>query len=195
MEDQVAINEWEEKLKLLIAQDRLLWEKVCQTVIPLHRDLSPSVQKDIENIGNKKLQVAQVAPLFQEPQQRSAMVRGRKEMVAQTEKIQHFNRAIYRKVAKGHRPIEARIDLHGLVQDEAYFSLKEFFQSSQQRGLSHVLVITGKGRSHGSDGALYRFVPHWLSTAVFRCYVYAFEQASPQHGGRGALYVWLRRSI
>ncbi|KEG21188.1 hypothetical protein H710_00135 [Bartonella bacilliformis Ver097] len=182
-------------LKPLIAQDRLLWEKICQTVTPLHRDFSSSVQKDIENIENKKLQVTQVVPLFQEPQQRSTMVKGRKEMVAQTEKIQHFNRAIYRKIARGHRPIEARIDLHGLVQDEAYFSLKEFLQSSQRRGLSHVLVITGKGRSHGSDGALYRFVPHWLSTTVFRCYVYAFEQASPQHGGRGALYVWLRRSI
>jgi DNA-nicking Smr family endonuclease len=36
-------------------------------------------------------------------------------------------------------------------------------------------------------------VPHWLRLPDLRGVVLGFEEASPQHGGSGALYVRLRR--
>ncbi|AQX24363.1 Smr domain-containing protein [Bartonella sp. 114] len=85
--------------------------------------------------------------------------------------MQCFDHTVHRKIAKGLCRIEARIDLHGLIQDEAYRCLKEFLQSSHRWGLRYVLVITGKGHSHGSNGVLCQFVPYWLSTPVFQYYV------------------------
>ncbi|KEC57383.1 hypothetical protein O99_00031 [Bartonella rochalimae ATCC BAA-1498] len=46
--------------------------------------------------------------------------------------MQCFDHTVHRKIAKGLCCIEARIDLHGLIQDEAYRCLKEFLQSSHR---------------------------------------------------------------
>ncbi|ENN92819.1 Smr/MutS family protein [Bartonella bovis] len=182
----------EEKHKLLMLEDSFLWEKVCRTIIPLHDRSSSFMRKDVENIEHKKLQVSHALPFSQQNPKQLAMVKKSRGTVEQTEKIYFFDRTTHRKIAKGHYPIEACIDLHGFIQDEAYFFLKKFLQSSQQRGLRYVLVITGKGQSHGSNGILCQYVPYWLSTPIFQYYIHAFEKASRQHGGNGALYVRLR---
>lgn len=187
------MGEWRGKKELLTLQDRLLWERVCRTIRPLHDNLHSSLAKDAENIDNKKQRLTPILSLSQKKQQKQTVVNTKKEAGAPAHKIHFFDRVVHRKIAKGHYPIEAHLDLHGYMQEEAYFFLKKFLQSSQQNGLRYVLVITGKGRSPGSDGALYKFVPHWLSTPTFRYYVHAFEQAARQHGGGGALYIWLRR--
>ncbi|WP_039964916.1 Smr/MutS family protein [Bartonella birtlesii] len=189
----MSMGEWRQKSGSLTSRDRLLWERVCRTVTPLHDKLHSSLAKDAENIDNKKQHVIPIFLLSQENQQKQTVVKTEKKASAQAHKIHFFDRVAHRKIAKGHYPIEARLDLHGCMQEEAYFFLKEFLQTSQQNGLRYVLVITGKGRSPGSDGALYKFVPRWLSTPTFRYYVHAFEQAARQHGGDGALYIWLRR--
>ncbi|MEL6093543.1 Smr/MutS family protein [Bartonella schoenbuchensis] len=188
----MARGQEEEGHKLLVLEDSLLWEKVCRTTIPLHDRSSPFMREDIQNTKHKKLQEEHVLSFSQQNQKQLAMVKNSRGMIEQTEKIYFFDRATHRKIAKGHYPIEACIDLHGFIQDEAYFFLKKFLQSSQQRGLRYVLVITGKGQSHGSNGVLCQYVPYWLSTPVFRYYIHAFEKASRQHGGNGALYIRLR---
>ncbi|WP_409361400.1 Smr/MutS family protein [Bartonella heixiaziensis] len=191
----MSTGEWRQKKDPLVPQDRLLWEMVCRTIIPFHDTAHSSIVKDAANIDNKKQHGTQIPPLIQADQKRSTVVKREKRTVAQTPEVSFFDRVVHRKIAKGHYPLEARLDLHGYGQEEAYFFLKKFLQSSQQKGLRYVLVITGKGRSHGSDGILYQFVPHWLSTPAFRYYVHAFEQASRQHGGCGALYIRLRRFV
>ncbi|EJF74498.1 Smr/MutS family protein [Bartonella alsatica] len=184
-----------QKRHLLASQDYLLWEMVCRTTIPLHDKYHSSLTKEIANINNKKQCVTSIFSLSQRNQQKQTVIKKGKGAVAQVHKIHCFNRVTYRKIAKGNYPIEARLDLHGCMQEDAYFSLKNFLQSSQENGLRYVLVITGKGQSPGSVGALYKFVPHWLSTPTFCYYVHAFEKAARQHGGEGALYVWLRRFV
>ncbi|MET3559615.1 DNA-nicking Smr family endonuclease [Bartonella japonica] len=191
----MSTNEWRQKKDLLSSQDRLLWDMVRRTIKPLHDKSHSSITKDVANIDNKKQQIIQGFPLSQEDKQRSAVIKKEKGTDAQVHKLHFFDRAAHRKIAKGHYPIEARLDLHGCMQEEAYFFLKNFLHSSQKNGLRYVLVITGKGQSPGSDGALYKVVPHWLSTPAFRYYVHAFEQAARQHGGGGALYVLLRRFV
>ena len=104
-----------------------------------------------------------------------------------------------RKVARGIRAIDARIDLHGLTQAEAHVRLRGFLARAQAQGATLVLVITGKGGAGGSPaaegrGILRRVVPQWLSFPEFRTLVVGYEQAHATHGGDGALYVRVRRA-
>jgi DNA-nicking Smr family endonuclease len=91
------------------------------------------------------------------------------------------------RVARGRIEIDARLDLHGYTLDRAVARLERFLASSQVQGAGLVLVITGK------SGALRREVPHWLAGAHLRPLVIGFEEAAPNHGGSGALYVRIRR--
>ncbi|TGV33802.1 DNA mismatch repair protein MutS, partial [bacterium M00.F.Ca.ET.168.01.1.1] len=87
-------------------------------------------------------------------------------------KVQHVTHRLDEptldKLKKGRLPIEGRVDLHGMTQDEAYSLLLTFLHRAHAGGIRYVLVITGKGSSSGGDGILRRSVPHWLSTPAFR---------------------------
>ncbi|HEY4974828.1 MAG TPA: Smr/MutS family protein, partial [Steroidobacteraceae bacterium] len=100
-------------------------------------------------------------------------------------------------LSRGRKEIDARLDLHGMTQSHAHQALASFLQRAHRDGLTFVLIITGKGRSVGSEserGVLRRQVPHWLSLPEFRTLVVGFEEAHIGHGGEGALYVRIRRS-
>ena len=84
-------------------------------------------------------------------------------------------------------------DSHGMVQSEAHSFLLDFLIRAHERGMRHVLVITGKGRSMGSEGALKRAVPLWFSKPEFRFLISSYEPAAQHHGGAGALYIRLSR--
>ncbi|MCX4199043.1 Smr/MutS family protein, partial [Methylobacterium organophilum] len=99
---------------------------------------------------------------------------------------------------RGRLAIEARIDLHGMVQAEAHAALTGFLLRARAAGHSYVLVVTGKGGPGYADafserGVLRRSVPHWLRGPDLRGIVLGFEEAARHHGGGGALYVRLRR--
>lgn len=99
------------------------------------------------------------------------------------------------KLSKGRLPIEGRVDLHGMTQDEAYSLLYAFLSRAHAGGLRYVLVITGKGNSKGGDGVLKRMVPAWLDTAPFRMLISSQDHAERHHGGSGALYIRIRRRL
>jgi DNA-nicking Smr family endonuclease len=105
-----------------------------------------------------------------------------------------------RRLSRGTRDIDGRIDLHGMRQEEAHAALRGFLAFAQARGHSIVLVITGKGRAgleplpfEAERGVLRRVVPQWLRQPDLRPLVVGFEEAHHGHGGAGALYVRLRR--
>ncbi|MCB1520136.1 MAG: Smr/MutS family protein [Hyphomicrobiaceae bacterium] len=118
-----------------------------------------------------------------------------------------FDRNAVRRIRSGRISIEARLDLHGMRQGEAYRELRSFLAGCHARGLRWVLVITGKGgplrdRSGRDDayadqygterGVLKRNVPRWLAEPELRAIVVSYTSAALQHGGEGALYIQLR---
>jgi DNA-nicking Smr family endonuclease len=109
-----------------------------------------------------------------------------------------LGRRFRQEVARGRRPIDGRLDLHGMTQGEAHGALLSFLRATQARGGRLVLVITGKGTAGdeylSERGVLRRQVPRWLRLPEFRQYVVGFESAGIGHGGEGALYVSLRRT-
>ena len=113
-----------------------------------------------------------------------------------------LDRRTSERLKRGQMPIEARLDLHGMTQDQARRALDGFITHAYDRGFRAVLIITGKGlkpRSGDVDpwepapGILKHQTPRWLNEAPNRARVLAFTPAQPRDGGSGALYVLLRR--
>jgi DNA-nicking Smr family endonuclease len=117
---------------------------------------------------------------------------------------QPFDPRAAKRLARGRHEIDARLDLHGLRQQDAYVVLRRFLARCQAEGKRHVLVITGKGGvgrnghsdfwSSGERGALRRLVPHWLCEPSMRFHIVSFTESALKHGGSGALYVTIRKS-
>ena len=105
------------------------------------------------------------------------------------------------KLRKGQMPIEGRLDLHGMTQEQGHKAVQDFIIQGQAAGKRCVLIITGKGRDaqgqrdplSKGQGVLKRMVPHWLEQKPLAPLILKTELARPQHGGEGALYVLLRR--
>jgi DNA-nicking Smr family endonuclease len=103
-----------------------------------------------------------------------------------------IDRANAERLKRGKHPVEARLDLHGMTQEEAHRALAHFIRRAREGGKRCVLVITGRGGPGG--GVLRAAVPRWLDQPEFRPHLLAIAAAQPRDGGAGALYVMLRRT-
>lgn len=160
-------------------EDRMLWSLVARTATPLKGHAAVEIP---EPAVPPQAVPAPSAPV-------AAAARTKPQAVAPT-----LDRPTLDKLSKGRLPIEGRVDLHGMTQEQAYSLLYTFLSRAHAGGIRYVLVITGKGSSSGGDGVLRRAVPAWLSTPAFRMLVSSHDHAARNHGGSGALYVRLRRS-
>ncbi len=198
-------------------EDRRLWEHTAQSLQPVRNLKDRMVFSKAEFEGGKSV----FAPSAgndaggDQPASRGARVPPaslpKKATVLKpiVPPIADFDPKAARKLRSGRSRIEARIDLHGMRQNEAHSALRAFLWSSHRRGAKWVLVITGKGArnrgnpEHAEDvlfgmrserGVLRQNVPRWLSEPDLRAIVVSFQPAAFQHGGEGALYVELRAS-
>lgn len=98
------------------------------------------------------------------------------------------------RLRRGQVSIEARLDLHGMTQSQAHDAVYRFLETARNNGRRMVLVITGKGlHRDGQIGVLRSVVPRWLNERPLRDWIKAFDHATPRDGGKGALYILLRR--
>jgi DNA-nicking Smr family endonuclease len=169
----------------LSAQEQKLWSDVTRLVAPLRRPPLPADPAPSTALGKTK------------PKPSRAAARAGAPAARRTASLEAFDRRLKQRLARGTEAIEARVDLHGKTQSEAYAALFSFLRKAQSDGARFVLVITGKGgnaREDGSErGVLKRQVPQWLRLPEFRRYVLGFEDAHHRHGGAGALYLRIRR--
>jgi DNA-nicking Smr family endonuclease len=170
-----------------------LWQKVTETVAPLAKR-PPTAKKAAADAKPKEKPKAKSTP----PGPAKATPR---KVVPQPRKppaLNPFDRRTLGRIGRGTVSIDARIDLHGMTQEAAERRLVRFLGDAQAGGAKLVLVITGKGRTAGSEGSergvLRRVVPMWLASSRLRPVVVGFDEAGPTHGGGGALYVRLRRA-
>jgi DNA-nicking Smr family endonuclease len=166
------------------ADDIELWRRVARDVAPLPgRSPHPDRGRLARNAaGTPAVQsAAPAAPVAKPPPTPAPPL----------DRFAGIDRATAERLKRGRREIEARLDLHGMTQAEAYRALAGFVAGSRTAGRRCVLVITGHGRSSG--GILKHAVPRWLNEPELRRHVLAIAPARPRHGGHGALYVLLRR--
>lgn len=171
----------------LSPEEKRLWRQVAKTATPLPGRHVPT---DDEPAGEPAAK-PEAPPAPRVTQTATAALRP----AAKLPDLTPLDRRMRQKIVRGKAGIDARIDLHGMTQDEAYQRLKRFLATAQLMEQKLVLVITGKGGRTGSgEGILRRMVPHWLSRPDFRTMVVGFEEAHMGHGGAGALYVRIRRA-
>lgn len=166
----------------LRAEEAHLWGHVTATVRPLPGRAAPKVEaKAKPKIDNKAAPAhLPVAPV------KATTAKARAVMPPET-----IEPGRQRRIVRGHEPLEARIDLHGMTHDRARATLEAFLLRVWDEGHREVLVITGKG-SRG-EGVLRRFTPEWLAAPPLRQIVAGVSSAHRRHGGDGALYVALKR--
>lgn len=196
----------------LTHDERDLWDFVIATVEPL--SLKPRVN-DVDDlleptpkrrINRKPTEPksAKTAVILPPPSQMPN--RSPPKLQPPVPALQPFDTRKAKKIAKGRQGIDARIDLHGLRQDEARSRLTTFIRRAADNGLSTVLVITGKGREADDPympfgemldkaprGVLRRNVPRWLEEPDLRPLIVSWTTAAIQHGGDGALYIHIRK--
>jgi DNA-nicking Smr family endonuclease len=104
---------------------------------------------------------------------------------------QPLDHNLEKKLRQGVVSIDARIDLHGMKQDEAHQALENFLAQQAKAGRRCLLIITGKGR--GNEGVLRNNLGKWLAASLHARHILALRPAALKHGGAGAFYVLLRR--
>ena len=176
----------------LTDRERTLWAQVTRALTPLQRRPPP-----VESSTPPPVQPIEPP----QPPGRAAPVSPRRSPAAADPKpapVPRLDRRLTQRLARGRIALDARIDLHGLTQAEAFAQLTAFLRRARRAGARTVLVITGKGAIGDPDGSprgvLRRQVPLWLSASGLREGVIAFAPAHAEHGGSGALYVRLRRA-
>lgn len=181
------------KDELFSEDDLATWEHVSRSVTPLAgKEIKPLKQDvkaaqvfhniptkhDLEKLIAERSSVQKTKPKTQAPYIKHG------DMVG-------MDKSSANKLRKGAFPIEARLDMHGRTQDEAWEGLKYFIKAAYNMNKRCVLVITGKG--NGGEGILKNQVPRWLNNEGLREYVLGFSYAIAKHGGHGAIYILLKK--
>ncbi len=97
---------------------------------------------------------------------------------------------ILSKLRRGHWVIQAKIDLHGFISDEARAYVSSFISDCKKRGIRCVRIVHGKGLgSRNREPVLKNKLRGWL---MQKDEVIAYAEAKKQDGGSGAVIVLLK---
>ncbi len=183
------------------AEDAQLWSRITEGVRPLHKNkgiVSSEIDSTENALGTARKPASTAAP--RHTGNKTTRDPLSSSVPAPLPALDHRNapgldKRNHRRLLKGQREIEARLDLHGKTLQEARRALTAFIQRCHADGKRGVLVITGKGLRppSGEIGVIRKSVPGWLNEAPLRPLVLAFSYATPKDGGEGALYVLIKR--
>lgn len=96
----------------------------------------------------------------------------------------------WRRFSQGGMRADLRLDLHGMVAQDAFRRLMEFLDVATRRDARCVEIITGLG-SGQEGGVLRRELPMWLERPEIRSRILGL--AYPHVGNKGSVRVLLRR--
>lgn len=100
--------------------------------------------------------------------------------------------SVAKRLHRGDYSIQAFIDLHGLLVEDAKEVFEKFLKWAVTNGKTGVLVVHGRGLSSSSEPVLKKKVVEWLTRGPLRKWVAAYSSARICDGGAGATYVLLR---
>ncbi len=105
-----------------------------------------------------------------------------------------------RRIARGTIVPDMMIDLHGHSLDAAHRRLSHALSRAVAQGARVLLVVTGNPRpasaalpGQKARGAIRAEIGDWLALGGHADAIASVRTAHPRHGGKGALYIILRR--
>ena len=98
--------------------------------------------------------------------------------------------SVLSKLRRGFWVVQAQIDLHGLISDEARKYVAKFLSHCKKKNVRCVRIVHGKGLgSRNREPILKHKLRNWL---IQKDEVIAYAQAKPEDGGSGAVIVLLK---
>jgi len=179
----------------LSREDVRLWVEVAKTVTPQPGSSLPETDD-----GQLDAVSPPLIPAPSPPKATTSKIRTATPEKPKSLPLAPIERRLRQRLSRGQLDVSMKLDLHGLRQEEAHLVLHDFLARAIHNDARIVLIVTGKGNATNRDdagfasqpGILRRVVPQWLTEPSMRHIVLGFEEASPTHGGSGALYVRLR---
>jgi DNA-nicking Smr family endonuclease len=173
-------------------EERSLWNRVVETVKPLHPVkvvLHPHPVEDApkpKGLEPKKAKPKAKTVAMVAPQTPPKTIEGNLDS--------HWDR----RFNKGAVIPDISIDLHGQGLAGAHARLDHALEQAIHQRMRVVLLVTGKARAHDrasgtGRGAIASVVRDWLAASRHSAHIAAVRQAHPRHGGDGALYIVLKR--
>ncbi|MBS1104320.1 Smr/MutS family protein [Gluconobacter sp. Dm-62] len=95
----------------------------------------------------------------------------------------------WKRLSRGQMKVDARLDLHGYVVQEAFERLYDFMQRARVRNWRCVEVVTGLG-SGETSGLIRRELPLWLQRGDLRSMVLAVVH--PHAANHGSVRILLK---
>jgi DNA-nicking Smr family endonuclease len=180
------------KGKTMKDSDLSLWDKIKQTIRPIH--------PQSEKVQDRKQVKRPVKTIEKKP------VPPRTKTTISSSDLHKpiLDKKVVKNIRKGKIIIDARLDLHGMTQDRAEVALKNFVMRCFNQHKKCVLVITGKGTNSKADddvfsskrggvGILKSRFPDWISKPPLNSLVSGYSEAGQSHGGAGAYYLYLKK--
>ena len=166
--------------------DEAIWQEFVRDIPPLSK----------ENIFHTKVRNLKVNPHINY----ESVYSGNNLSEIRADIATDMDKNTAQKFKQGKFPIEARLDLHGFTEKEAWLAVNEFVKKSYMDKKRCVIIITGKGKHasenddiFSSQGVLKEQLPKWLNNQELRPLILACSEALPRDGGSGAFYILLRR--
>ncbi len=110
---------------------------------------------------------------------------------------------INKDLKKGRVNIDRRLDLHGYTLLEAYDKFKNEVKKTYHKNKRCILVITGKGAYPNNQkeettpklfyGKIKNSIVSWIKEDDLKKYILTYQDAGFEHGGDGAIFVYLRK--
>ncbi|MBM4339398.1 MAG: DNA mismatch repair protein MutS [Deltaproteobacteria bacterium] len=100
---------------------------------------------------------------------------------------------IAKRLHRGDFSIQAHLDLHGLIVEEAREIFDQFLKWAVTHRKNGLLVTHGRGLSSPGEPVLKKKVEEWLTRGPWRKWVVAYSSARKCDGGAGATYILLRK--
>ncbi|MBS1090420.1 Smr/MutS family protein [Gluconobacter sp. Dm-74] len=186
-EDSVAKRDLRE-------EEATLWRTVVRDIKPLRSPRSP----------RRLVPAAKVEPPVSLPEVPRSMplVTGRSFPPVQSEKPKPrpaelsvgvrapgLDDTSWKRLSRGQMKVDARLDLHGYVVQEAFERLYDFMQRARVRNWRCVEVVTGLG-SGQTSGLIRRELPMWLQRGDLRSMVLAVVH--PHAANHGSVRILLK---
>jgi DNA-nicking Smr family endonuclease len=104
----------------------------------------------------------------------------------------HVYPEVAKRLHRGNYSIQAFVDLHGLLVEDAKEVFERFLKWAVTTGKTGILIVHGRGLSSPFEPVLKKKVVDWLTHGPWRKWVVAYASARGCDGGAGATYVLLR---
>jgi len=103
------------------------------------------------------------------------------------------DRGRLRALARGEIPVDLRLDLHRLTEEEARGEVEGILRQALDGNLRCVLIIHGRGLRSPLGPVLKEALPDWLTGSPLASRILAFVTSPPSLGGEGSTLVLLRQ--